>query len=115
MKLLIVGSRGINEFNIENYISADVDTILSGGAKGVDSIAESYADKKRISKIILRPKYDLYGKAAPLKRNEELVEIADKVLAIWDGASRGTYHTINYARKIGKEVQVITVKKIPQP
>lgn len=115
MKLLIVGSRGINEFDIENYISDDVDVILSGDAKGIDLIAEKYADKKRISKIILRPKYNLYGKAAPLKRNEELVEMSDKVLAVWDGFSKGTYHTINYAKKINKEIQIVTVKKNPQP
>ena len=113
MKLLIVGSRCIDNVDIEDYIPDDVDTILSGGAKGIDLLAEKYADKKRISKIILRPKYDLYGKAAPLKRNEELVEMADKVLAIWDGISKGTYYTINYAQKVGKEVRV--VKKIPQP
>ena len=115
MKLLIVGSREINEFNIENYISDEVDTILSGGAKGVDLIAERYADKNRISKIILRPKYDLYGKAAPLKRNEELVEMADKVLAVWDGASKGTQYTINYAKKLNKDIQIVIIKKILQP
>lgn len=74
MKLLIAGSRGIDNFDLSQYITDDVDTILSGGAKGIDTLAEEYADKKRLSKIILRPRYDLYGKAAPIKRNEELVK-----------------------------------------
>lgn len=102
MKLLIAGSRQINNFDFSKYISDDVDTILSGGAKGIDSLAELFADKHRLSKIILRPRYDLYGKSAPLKRNEELVQMADKILIIWDGSSRGTKYTINYAKNSTK-------------
>ena len=71
MKLLIVGSRSITNFDLSPYISADVDTIISGGAEGVDSLAEQYADLHRLSKHILRPRYDLYGRSAPLKRNEK--------------------------------------------
>lgn len=107
MKLLIAGSRQINNFDFSKYISDDVDTILSGGAKGIDSLAELFADKHRLSKIILRPRYDLYGKSAPLKRNEELVQMADKILIIWDGSSRGTNYTINYAKKLNKNLKVI--------
>ncbi len=107
MKLLIAGSRQINNFDFSKYISDDVDTILSGGTKGIDSLAELFADKHRLSKIILRPRYDLYGKSAPLKRNEELVQMADKILIIWDGSSRGTNYTINYAKKLNKDLKVI--------
>ena len=107
MNLLIAGSRGIENFDLSKYIEKDIDTILSGGAKGIDTLAEEYADKMRLSKIILRPRYDLYGKAAPIKRNEELVNMADKILIIWDGASKGTKSTINYAKKLNKEIEVI--------
>ena len=95
MKLLVAGSRGITDFDLSKHIDAGVDVILSGGAKGIDFLAEEFADRHRLSKIILRPRYDLYGKAAPLKRNEELVEMADGVLVIWDGASKVTEYTIN--------------------
>lgn len=40
MKLLVAGSREIEDFDISAYVSEDIDTILSGGAKGVDTIAE---------------------------------------------------------------------------
>ena len=69
--------------------------ILSGGAKGIDTLAEEFADKTRLSKIILRPKYKIYGKGAPIKRNEELVKMADKILVVWDGKSKGTDYTRN--------------------
>ena len=39
MKLLIAGSRSITNFDLSPYISQDVDTIISGGACGVDRLA----------------------------------------------------------------------------
>ncbi len=110
MKLLIVGSRSIKVFDLSPYVSKEVDTIISGGANGVDTLAEEYADKNRISKLIMRPAYARYGKGAPLKRNEEMVKLADAVLVIWDGKSRGTKYTADFAKKEGKEVTVVTVK-----
>ena len=108
MNLLIIGSRSIKECNLEKHLPKDVTMIISGGADGIDSLAEKYADKKRLSKLILRPNYKLFGKAAPLKRNEEMVKICDKALIIWDGKSRGTKHTLAYAKKIGKDVILVT-------
>lgn len=110
MKLLIVGSRSIKAFDLSPYVSKEVDTIISGGANGVDTLAEEYADKNRISKLIMRPAYARYGRGAPLKRNEEMVKLADAVLVIWDGKSRGTKYTADFAKKEGKEVTVVTVK-----
>ena len=109
MKTLIVGSRKINDIKIEKYIREDVDLVISGGAAGVDAIAERYADAKGISKLIIRPEYEKYGRAAPLKRNELMVDLADKVLAFWDGRSRGTKYTIEYARRRGKETETIVI------
>lgn len=104
MKLLIAGSRSIIDFDLSPYVSADVDTIISGGARGVDSLAEQYADSHHLSKYILRPRYDLYGRAAPLKRNEEMVDMADAVLVIWDGCSKGAQYTLEYAKKKNKPI-----------
>ena len=89
----------------------DTHLIISGGAKGVDSIAENYADKHNISKLILRPKYNEYGKAAPLRRNEQMIDIADEVLVIWDGFSKGTKYSIEYAKRHNKSLNIINLKK----
>lgn len=109
MKLLIVGSRSICNFDLSQYIPSDTDLIISGGANGIDRIAEEYADKHRLSKLILRPQYKLFGRAAPLKRNEIMVDLSDCVLVIWDGVSKGTQYTINYATKKSKIVRIITI------
>ena len=107
MKLLIVGSRSITEFDLSPYIPADIDTVISGGAGGIDSLAEQYADLHRLSKYIIRPRYDLYGRAAPLKRNEQMVDMADVVLVIWDGRSKGTQHTLKYTKKTNKPITLV--------
>ncbi len=111
MKLMITGSRRIENFDLSPYIPGEVVLILCGGARGVDHLAEEYADRHKISKLILRPQYERYGRGAPLRRNREMVEIADHVLAIWDGISRGTKAAIDYAEKRGKPVTVI---KLPE-
>ena len=109
MKLLVAGSRGIEEFDLSTYIPQNTDVIITGGAKGIDTIAERYADEHRLSKIIIRPQYNLYGRAAPLKRNEIMIDMADFVLVVWDGVSRGTKYTIDYAVKKNKEMQIIKI------
>ena len=109
MKLLIVGSRNITSFDLSPYVSAEVDTIISGGACGIDSLAEQYADSHRLSKYILRPRYNLYGRSAPLKRNREMVEMSDAVLIIWDGYSKGTQYTLEYTKKINKPITLVQI------
>ena len=110
MKLLIAGSRGITNFDLSEHVPEGVDIIISGGAKGIDTLAEQFADDNGIEKLIVRPQYEKYGRAAPIKRNEEMVNICDAVLAVWDGKSKGTRHTLNYARKKEKIIIEIVVE-----
>ena len=109
MKLLIVGSRSITDYDLSLYVDESIDLIISGGAAGVDTLAEKYADKKGISKLILKPDYKRYGKAAPIIRNKMMVDLCDALIVIWDGKSKGTKHTIDYAQKVGKPLTIITV------
>ena len=111
MKLLVAGSRSIREFDLEKHIPEATTMIITGGADGIDTLAEEYADIKRLSKLVLRPQYDLYGRSAPLKRNEKMVELCDMALVVWDGYSKGTKYTIKYADKMGKKVILITDSK----
>lgn len=107
MKVLISGSRSIKIFNLSEYIPSNTELIICGGAEGIDTIAERYADQHRLSKLVLRPQYKLYGRAAPIKRNEEMVDMADLIIVIWDGISKGSQHTIRYAKKQNKALKVI--------
>jgi hypothetical protein len=109
MKLLIAGSRSITEFDLTPHIPADVDLIITGGAKGVDALGEQYAREYGIPTVTVKPIYEKYGRAAPIRRDEEMVDMADAVLVVWDGVSRGSRHTADYARMKGKQLILLTV------
>ena len=106
MKVAIIGSRNLTVNNIGDYLSPNVDEIISGGAKGIDACAREYALANNIKLTELLPEYGKYGKAAPIVRNREIVNAADCVLAFWNGKSRGTKYTIDYAQNTGKPVFV---------
>lgn len=85
--------------------------LVSGGAKGGDRYAEIYAKNRNIQITIHYPEWDKYGKSAGFRRNLKIVEDADIVVAVWDGESKGTRHTITEARKSGKKVIVYQFQK----
>ena len=106
MRIAVVGSRNIRVTNMSEYIS-DCDEIVSGGAEGVDFDAVEYARKNLIKLTVFLPEYERSGRAAPIVRNKQIVDYSDKVIAFWDGSSRGTLSVIKYAEKAGKECEVI--------
>ena len=106
MKIAIVGSRKITLCNVGDYIT-NADEIVSGGAVGVDSCAAEYAKRHNLNLTVFLPQYEKYGRAAPIVRNKEIVDYADKVIAFWDGKSKGTLSVIKYAEKIGKPCEVV--------
>lgn len=111
MKIAIVGSRGLYIHDFKKYLPDDITEIISGGAKGIDTCAKRYALKYGIRFIEILPDYAKYGKSAPLKRNDIIIEMADAVLAIWDGRSAGTKYVINKCRKTNKSITIINIEK----
>jgi len=109
MKLAIVGSRTLTNVNLADFISELPSAIVSGGAKGIDTLAERFALENNIPTIIFLPDYEKYGRCAPIKRNEQIVAASDMVLAIWDGMSKGTLNSIHLAKKLGKRIKVILI------
>ena len=92
--------------NIGEYIG-DCDEIVSGGARGVDSCAAEYARNNGIKLTEFLPKYRLYGHAAPIIRNREIVDYADRIVVFWNGRSKGTLSVIEYAKKSNKDCKII--------
>ena len=107
MKLAIIGSRGLHVENFDKYLPENVTEIVSGGAKGIDTDAEAYANQKGIKVTVFKPDYRRFRGGATHIRNKEIVNYADEVLAFWDGSSRGTKSVIEYCREVGKKVTVI--------
>lgn len=116
MKLGIVGSREFNDYDfVEKNINIicgniKISEIVSGGARGVDSIAEQYAKDNNIKTRIFEAEWDWFGKRAGFVRNEYIVDYSDYVIAFWDGVSTGTKDTINMCMKKKKNITVIFVK-----
>lgn len=81
--------------------------IISGGAKGPDSWGVDCAAERGMQTTVIRPDWGLYGRGAGFRRNKEIVEKADEVLAFWDGESKGTQHTIKYAVEQTVPIHVI--------
>ncbi len=109
MKVAVVGSRTIKNADISQYIPKDATHIITGGAVGVDRLAEWEARKRGINLTVFRPDYEKYGKVAPLLRNKQIVNECDMLIAFWDGTSRGTAFTLRYAKEKGKPVKIYKI------
>lgn len=111
MRIAIIGSRTLKIDDVDKYIPDGVTEIVSGGAKGIDFCAREYAIKRGIKLVEFLPEYEKFKKGAPLKRNLQIIDYADKIIAFWDGKSRGTKYVIDNCREQNKEIQVIMLKE----
>lgn len=110
MKLAIVGSRSFNDYTklcetLNGF--TDITEIISGGAKGADTLAERWAKENNLKLTIFYPDWNKYGKSAGMIRNKSIIDSANEVVAFWDGISRGTENSIQRARSSGKPVTII--------
>lgn len=112
VRLAIVGGRDFQNYELmkaklaELRKSTNIIQVVSGGARGADSLGERWADENGIPKRIFPAQWDKYGKSAGFRRNKDIVANCDVVAAFWDGESRGTAHTISLARETGKTLHV---------
>ena len=104
MKLGIVGSRNFSDYKrFQELLRASIDLtqvtmIVSGGAKGVDSMARRFAKQEKLPIKEFLPDYARHKRGAPLKRNSQIVEFSDKVIAFPTKTSSGTYDSIRKAK-----------------
>ena len=80
-------------------------SILTGGAVGVDQRAMDWCTDNQIQVRTIYP-LNMADKMSYLFRNIELVTLADEVVAFWDGESKGTKFTFEYAASRGKRVYI---------
>lgn len=117
-KIIIAGGRDFNNYkllkdNVDFYLSeaiknGDSIEIVSGKAKGADSLGEKYAKEKGYSIDEHPAKWNKLGKRAGYVRNEEMAKVSHALIAFWDGKSKGTKHMIELAKKYNLKVRVVT-------
>ena len=109
MKTAIIGSRQITDYDLLKQATKGlpITAVISGGAAGVDKMAEIYAKENSLPLTIIPANWVKYGKSAGMVRNAEIVKNADQIIALWDGQSHGTAATIEMAKKAKKKLKVI--------
>jgi len=110
MKFAIVGSRTFENYDLVKKTLKDLEIteIVSGGAKGADSLAEKYAKENNIPTKIFKPDWEKFGRAAGMIRNKHIIDYSEKVIAFWDGISKGTKNSIDHAKKQGKLLSIVS-------
>jgi len=115
MKVIIAGSRNIVDPRVLELAIAesefDITEVVSGCARGADTLGAEWGEAHGVPVKMMPAQWDRYGKSAGYKRNVEMGQYADGLIALWDGVSRGTEHMIGYARSIGLKVHVHIVGK----
>lgn len=139
MRIIIAGSREITEYRLveqamfKSNAYKVVTEVVSGGARGVDTLAIEWAKKNKVPYTVKKaewnklnvpgaeividhndkspgPAHRYYNRRAGLQRNEEMGRYADALVAIWDSVSPGTKHMIDFMKSLGKKVYVYIVK-----
>jgi hypothetical protein len=110
VKTIIAGSRSIRRIEVvEDAVAVsqfNITEIVSGMARGVDTLALEFAATHGIPVKQMPADWDKLGKSAGFRRNGEMANYADALIAIWDGKSKGTLHMINVAKERGLKVYV---------
>ena len=115
-KVIIAGSRGFSNYKLlheqcNKFLRDKRKThniiIISGGARGADKLGEKYSQDEGFALEVFKANWDKYGKSAGFRRNEQMGEVADALIAFWDGKSHGTKHMIDIMNNKNLEVRVI--------
>lgn len=105
MNIVICGSREFTNYQEFCFRLAGAheidrqDTIISGGAKGVDELAERYAHEHGNEFLKVEADWKKHKRAAGMIRNVEMAANADIVIAFWNRESKGTKHMIEHCQK----------------
>lgn len=115
-KVIIAGSRSFSNYRLlheqcNKYLCEKRKThniiIVSGHARGADLLGEKYAHDEGFALEIYPADWNKFGKRAGFRRNEQMAEVADALIAFWDGKSHGTKHMIEIMENKNLQVKVV--------
>lgn len=123
MKVIIAGNRSLGrryaevERAMEDAALAGIKPteVICGMARGADLLGKEWADRRNIPVREFEPDWTTHGRAAGPIRNSEMAAVADALVAVWDGESKGTRDMIKKAQKKGLKVYVHYFTPDPKP
>jgi hypothetical protein len=111
MRLIIVGSRTFTDYQLLCHTLAPerhrIIEVLHGGARGADQLGFRWALKHHVRSRCFAAAWERFGKSAGIRRNQQMAQAGDVLIAFWDGRSPGTRHMISCMQQLGKPVVVI--------
>jgi hypothetical protein len=116
-RLIVAGGRNFSDYEL---LKSSLDkllanknniVIISGKAKGADSLGEKYALERNYKIEEFPANWDEFGKSAGHKRNIEMSKVGDALAAFWDGISPGTRHMIQQMKNLKKPIRIIHYEK----
>lgn len=116
-KVIIAGSRNFEDYALmseklndlfvhSSEFNGSVIKIISGMAKGADTLAIRYADEHKMTKVLFPANWKSYLRIAGFLRNRDMLNIATHLIAFWDGKSSGTKDMIDIAQEKGIPVWI---------
>lgn len=118
MNLLIFGSRSFDDYSmlqyncdqlIATYSHNDI-LIITGGARGADTLGAKWAAKRQLDNLIMPARWDSEGKkTAGISRNIRMGDACTSAIGFWDEVSNGSYHMMRYLLRVNKPFIIINV------
>ena len=111
--VMVTGSRDWPcRYQVEAFFSDLTPGILiCGGCRGVDTWAETVCRGRGWVIHRFPADWNTYGRAAGFIRNNAMLaackKMGGKVVAFWDGKSRGTKHAIDEAGRLGLPLTIL--------
>lgn len=112
-RVIIAGGRDFMDYDLlEKTMDkllvnvTDQVVVVCGMARGADSLGEKYAMQNGYTIHYYPAEWEKYGKSAGYRRNEQMAQNADALVAFWDGKSRGTKHMIDIAKRYGLKIRI---------
>jgi len=111
MQLIIAGARTFTDYPFLCQVLAPdrhrIAQVITGGARGADQLGYRWAWKHAIRHQLFRAEWERFGKSAGMRRNHQMAQAGDVLVACWDGQSPGTAHMIQCMEQLGKPVVVV--------
>ena len=100
MKVIVAGGRDFSNYDLlcrklDAILSRQKDVqIVCGEARGADSLGRRYAEEHGHAILSYPADWNRHGRSAGFRRNEQMAQVADALVAFWDGKSKGTCNMI---------------------